>query len=194
MLKSGSPYVIDSKRQLAALISTPRQEIVDVLAHMGTVSVADLARALGRPADALYYHLRILSAAGLIREVGSRFKGGKGEALFRTAGSELRIDYQTCRRNRAPVLASIVSSMLRLGIRDFRRAIRDENVLVSGKHRELWALRTTGWLTPREVGQINQSIERLTGVVSKSRRRGELFGITVLLTPLSRRRPQRGKK
>jgi predicted transcriptional regulator len=44
--------------QLAALATAARQEIVDVLEQMGTVSVAEMAGALGRPADALYFHLR----------------------------------------------------------------------------------------------------------------------------------------
>jgi DNA-binding transcriptional ArsR family regulator len=193
-MPKGRIYVINSKKQLATLVSAARQEIVDVLAHSGTVSVADLAAALGRPADALYYHLRILRTAGLIREVSPRFRRGKREALFRAVGSELRIDYQACRRNSTPVLSSIVSSMLRLGIRDFRHTIRDESVLVSGKQRELWALRTTGRLAPKELEEINLSIERLTSVVSKSRHRGELYGITVLLTPLRRRRRRAGKK
>lgn len=51
-------YFVRGKRQLAALAAAARQEVVDVLAEMGSVSVAELAAALGRPADALYFHLR----------------------------------------------------------------------------------------------------------------------------------------
>ena len=46
-------YIIRSKRQMRALAASTRQEILDVLPRMGTVSVAELATALGRPADAL---------------------------------------------------------------------------------------------------------------------------------------------
>jgi predicted transcriptional regulator len=194
MSKTPATYVIASRKQLTALVSAARQEIVDVLAQMGTVSVAELAETLGRPADALYYHLRILRVAGLIQEDGSRVRGGKREALFRAVGSELRIDYETSRQESVQVLSSIVSSMLRLGIRDFRQAIRNEDVVVSGTQRELWALRRTGWLVPKEVARINHSIEQLAVAVSRPRGRGELYGITILLTPLNRKRRGTGRK
>ena len=38
-------YIIRSKRQMRALAASTRQEIVDVLSRMGTVSVAELATA-----------------------------------------------------------------------------------------------------------------------------------------------------
>jgi DNA-binding transcriptional ArsR family regulator len=175
-------------------MSAARQEIVDVLAQMGTVSVAELAVTLGRPADALYYHLRILRAAGLVREEGYRLVQGKREALFRTVGSELSIDYERSRRKSVQAVTAIVSSMLRLGIRDFRQAIRDKNVVVSGPGRDLWALRTTGWLEAKDVLGINRSMQRLRDAVTHPRGRGELYGITILLTPLNRQRGVSSRK
>jgi len=48
------PYVVKDPSQLASLASAARQEIVDVLPRLGTASVAEIAQALDRPADALY--------------------------------------------------------------------------------------------------------------------------------------------
>ena len=48
-------YLIRSEKQLAALTAATRQELVDVLERLGTVSVRELAAALGRPADALNF-------------------------------------------------------------------------------------------------------------------------------------------
>src|SRR5258708_3778839 len=87
------PHVIRGARQLAALAAAARQEIVDVLEQMGTVSVAELAAALGRPADALYFHLRALARAGLVRRAGHRARSGRQEALYRTVKPELRLGY-----------------------------------------------------------------------------------------------------
>jgi hypothetical protein len=78
--------------------------------------------------------------------------------------------------------------MLRLGIRDFRRAFQQPEVIVSGPQRELWALRKTGRLSLAEIADVNRSIERLTNAVSKPHGRGQLYGITILLTPLDHRR------
>ncbi len=189
MTKSLVPFIITSKKQLTALASPARQEIVDVLTVTGALSVAELAATLGKPADALYYHLRILAVAGLIEKDGSRQTQGKPEALFRARGSELRIDYKAARRNSSHALTAAVSSMLRLGIRDFRQAIRNQDVVVSGNRRDLWALRKTGWLSLKDMAHVNDSIAHLTDAVSRPRGRGRLYAITILLTPLNRRRP-----
>jgi|ERR1017187_7652657 predicted transcriptional regulator len=66
MKPDGNAYVVRNEKQLAALASSARPEIVDVLSQMGTVSVAELASALGRPADSLYYHLKVLKEIGLV--------------------------------------------------------------------------------------------------------------------------------
>jgi DNA-binding transcriptional ArsR family regulator len=181
-------HVIRSEKQLAALASAARQEIVDVLAEMGTVSVAEIAATLGRPADALYFHLRVLKEAGLVRQVGYRSRGGREEALFRTVAPELWLRYEPRSQINRRAVNAIVSSMLRLGIRDFQRAFHGTDAIFSGPHRELWALRKTGRLSLAKVAGVNRSIERLKRAVSKPHGRGRLYGITVLLTPLDHRR------
>src|SRR5512146_1874610 len=87
-------HLIRDARQLAALTAATRQELVDVLEQMGTVSVSELAAALGRPADALYFHLRALTRARLVRQIGYRARPGGKEALYRTVAAELRLHYE----------------------------------------------------------------------------------------------------
>jgi predicted transcriptional regulator len=183
-----SLYVIDSKKQLTAITSAARQEILDVLTQMGTVSITEMAATLGRPPDALYYHMRILLRAGLVETVGSRPTERRPEKLFRTIARDLRINYELSRPHSGRALIAIVGSMLRLGIRDFRDSIRNQSVIVSGKHRELWAARKTGWLTKRDLTKVVESIEQLGRSVARPSGRGQLYGITILLTPLNRRR------
>lgn len=185
MKQSSQCHVIKDKGELAALVSGVRQEIVDVLSQMTTPSVAELATALGRPADAIYYHLRILQRAGLVVCAGNRNHGRRQEQLFRAVSPDLRLDYKI--GGNAREITAIVRSMLRLGARDFAHAFRRGDAKVSGRGRELWALRTIGWLTPDEIVKVNQSINSLARAVSKPQRNGRLYGITVLLTPLDHR-------
>jgi predicted transcriptional regulator len=192
MAKTSPRYVIRSQKQLAALASAARQEVVDVLAEMGTVSVAELAATLGRPADALYFHLRALTKAGLVRQAGYRSRGGRKEALFRTVAPDLWLHYEPRSETNRRAVTAIVGSMLRLGIRDFRRAFQSD-VIVSGAQRELWALRKTGRLSLAQIAGVNRSIAHLKGTLSKPRGGGRLYGITVLLTPLDHRR-RKGKR
>jgi DNA-binding transcriptional ArsR family regulator len=193
-MKQRQPHVIRAKKQLAALVSAARQETVDVLSQMGTISVSELASALGRPADAIYYHLRTLKRAGLVMSAGNRNRGKRQEELFRTISPDLQLDYQLGERGNAREITAIVGSMLRLGARDFCRTFLRGDAKVSGRGRELWALRTTGWLTPAEVARVNRYIRSLANAVAKPRGKGKLYGITVLLTPLDHRARTSGTK
>jgi DNA-binding transcriptional ArsR family regulator len=194
MKQSGLPFVLQDKSQLTALTSSARQEIVDVLSQMGAVSVGELAATLARPADALYYHLRVLKQAGLVLRAGYRGQGVRKEELIRTASSNLQLQYKPGKGGNGRQVTAIVGSMLRLGIRDFRHAFRIGDAQVSGSGRELWALRKTGWLTPEQIANLNRSIEGLARAVSKPRGQGRLYGITVLLTPLDHRARTSRKK
>jgi hypothetical protein len=186
--KVGQRYVIRTQKQLAVLVSAPRQEIVDVLADAGKLSVAEIAAVLGRPADALYFHLRALKLSGLVRQDGSRYRGRRKEALFRTIAPDLWLQYEPKSGANRRAVTAIVSSMLRLGIRDFRRSFQRGGVIVSGCHRELWALRKTGRLSLPQLAVVNRSIERLRRATSKPNGRGRVYAVTVLLTPLDHRR------
>ncbi|HEX2816353.1 MAG TPA: helix-turn-helix domain-containing protein [Phenylobacterium sp.] len=193
MEPSAPPYVVRTKKQLSALASSARQEIVDVLANAGAISVAELASALGRHADALYYHLKVLRQAGLVLSAGHRGRGKHREELIRSVSADLRLPYELGEGGNRGEISAIVASMLRLGIRDFDHAFAFGDVKVSGADRELLALRKIGWLTPDEVGDVNRSIAELAQIAAGPPGRGRLYAITILLTPLDHRAHPGGK-
>ena len=160
-------YIIRSKRQMRALAASTRQEIVDVLPRMGTVSVAEIATALRRPADSLYYHLRILKRVGLVLDAGYRMLNGRREALFSAVAPELSLRYELGKKGNGREVNAIIASMLRLGMRDFRNSFETGEAAVSGPGRELWALRTTGWLTREQVGEVNRYIRKLMEIAAE---------------------------
>ena len=197
-MKNSGTYLVRHQKQLKALIAAARQEVIDVLSQMGTVSVSELAAALNRPPDALYFHLRALIRAGLVRQVRFRSSGRKKESLYRTPAPELVLAYEPANRGNRKALSRIVASMLRLGIRDFTAALSPGNAIVSGRYRELWASRKTGWLSLAEIRNVNRSISELNGRFSAHSRGGRLYAITVLITPLDHRnkaaKPVKSKK
>jgi DNA-binding transcriptional ArsR family regulator len=186
-------HVIRTQRQLAVLASGPRQEIIDVLADIGTLSVAELAGILGRPADGLYFHLRALKRSGLVSHAGYRYHGCRKEQLFRTIAPDLWLQYDPNSEINRRAVTAIVGSMLRLGIRDFRRSFQRGDAKVAGAQRELWALRKAGRLSLPQVAVVNRTIERLRRAISNPNGRGRLYAVTVLLTPLDRRRHESGR-
>jgi DNA-binding transcriptional ArsR family regulator len=188
-MSKSNRHLVKDKPQLAALASGVRQEIVDVLPRLGTVSVAELARALDRPPDALYYHIRALLRVGLVVEVGSSRDGRRREALYRAVAPQLELRLEPRTPAREAAASAIVTSMMRMGIRDYQRAIGREDFVVSGPDRDVWALRTTGWLTPEKVKKVVRSIQRLQADVSAPKGPGRLYGLTLAFVPL----PQRGR-
>ena len=174
--------------ELRALVSPIRQEIVDVMSTRGAMSVAELAAALGRPADALYFHLRALQRAKLVRRTVVRRGGQRQTSLFRTVAPELKLRYEPASGVHRRNLTAIVASMLRLGVRDFRRGLHQEGVRVTGPRRELWALRRTARLTVPQIEEVNRLIDRLSQQFAGVHDEGPMYAITVLLTPLKGRR------
>jgi DNA-binding transcriptional ArsR family regulator len=188
------PYPVASKAQLSALASSARQELIYALQRLGTASVADIAAALDKPADALYYHLRELQRVGLVETAGQRPGVGRQGTLYTAVSARLATQHEPRTRAKTKAIGDIVASMLRLGIRDYRKAANDPSVTVTGDHRDLLALRTTGWLTEPQVAQVNALIQRLIHDVSRPNQPGRLYGLTLLFTPLTRRgRTHRGR-
>jgi helix-turn-helix protein len=187
--------MISRRDQVAALASPVRQELIDVLSRMDSASLADLGAVLGRPADGLYYHVRVLQRVALVVPAGSRRRAGREEALFRAASPELALRYTGASRGHAGAVSAIVASMLRLGIRDFRRAIASPGNTLDGPRRDVWAMRVTGWLTRPRLAELNRGIRGLRTALTRPPGGGRLYGITVLLTPLDHRgrrsRPRR---
>jgi DNA-binding transcriptional ArsR family regulator len=190
----GNPRAIASRTQLRALVSPLRQELLDLLARTGPASAAELGRLIRRAPDGLYYHLRALERAGLVSLAGTRRCGGREEAIYRTTHAQPAVRHDAVPDGNSPQVSAIVASMLRLGIRDFRRAANAGDVRTSGSRRDLWALRITGWLTPAEVGAVNRRIRALRDAVGKPRSKGRLYGITILLTPLDHRARRRRRR
>jgi DNA-binding transcriptional ArsR family regulator len=178
---------ISEPAQLRVLASPLRQEILDLIARTGDAQVSEIASLLGRPADSLYYHLRELERVGLVVSSRARANGRRGEMLFRAAHREPTLLHDVSPRGNTPAVASIVASMLRLGIRDFRNASASGGVCTQGSGRELWALRVTGWLDAGQIAGINRRIHGLKDAVGRPRSRGKLYAITILLTPLTHR-------
>jgi DNA-binding transcriptional ArsR family regulator len=190
LLMSPRPEPVITKRaQLRALASPARQELLDLLSRVGPASVAELGRLIRRPADGLYYHLRQLERVGLVVESGKAQRGGKSEALFRTFHQEPQLRHDPSPQGNSGAVSAIVASMLRLGIRDFRKAALSRDVVTEGPRRELWGLRATGWLSDSELTEVNRRIRSLrSAVVHPARPGARLYSITILITPLDRNR------
>ena len=181
---------LDDPAQIELLASPARIEIVDTLEALGeAASVAELAAALGRPADGLYYHLRRLCAAGLVREI----EAPDGNRYRMNADERVRLRYRPGATANADAVRRVAASILRVAGRDFDRAIADRRSVADGDRRELWAARGKGWVSAKDLAEINHLLARLDGLLRqpRSRQRDRLIALAWVLAPVEERAPRK---
>lgn len=153
--------------QLRALAAPARQEIVDALETSGPASVAQIARLVGRPADALYHHLRALHRVGLVTEVERRLEGRHAFAVYDLCVRPLRIPLAASLRSAD--VSRVVAASQRLALRDFQRALVAKTGVLSGELRTLWAARAKGWADEARLRRINRLLAALLRAVRGGR-------------------------
>ncbi|MBL8762891.1 MAG: helix-turn-helix transcriptional regulator [Phycisphaerae bacterium] len=163
---SSGPFVIRSATQIRALASPARQEIVDALVAAGPASIGDLAGLLGRAADSLYFHVKVLIRVGLVVEAGERREGRHAAALYDVPARPLMISYE---RPRARGFERVIGSALRLAYREYRRGLADDTCVAQGPCRNLWAGRAKGWVDETELLRLNELLRELFTTVHSGR-------------------------
>ncbi len=191
--------IISGAPAVEALAYPLRQELLDTLeAFGGEASVAELAEQLGRSADGLYYHLRLLVKRKLLTEEETRNTAGRLERRYRIAlpgDGQLRLAYRPEKKRDAAALRKVVAGMLRIARRDFDEALaREEPVRVEGERRQLWAGRTKGWVSDKELTEINRLLARLHELLSQPRdaARDQLASLCFVLAPVAPQPRRRG--
>jgi DNA-binding transcriptional ArsR family regulator len=187
MSKSTIDYrAIDDPTLITLLASPVRQEIVDTLAALGhDASAADLALQLGRHADGLYYHLKVLCKAKLIIELDARSGEERRYRLASDASQPLRLAYRVTDDGQVAALRKFAHGLLQVTEKDFNEALEMPSVALDGPARQLWAARNKGWLSRSQLEEVNVLLERLCGLMSQTRtdERNQLLSCTFALTP-----------
>lgn len=181
-------YSIRRPEQIRALRSPVRQEIVDTVQSLGTCSVADVARELGRHADGLYYHFRSLVRVDLLRPAGERRGEGRREALYSTRSPDhtMRLHYDPDDPENAAAVLGVIAGMLRMTERDFARAFGPE-AETEGPERNLWAGRVRAWLSDRDLVEVNRLLGELHAIFERSKApdRDRLHAFTFVIAPIA---------
>lgn len=182
------PYHITDLRQLKALGSAARQDIIDEVAATGPLTVAVIADRLGRPPDALYHHVRHLVRRGLLTKSDAERGIGRPAVLIDVPGRPMLIQYDTSSKANARTMLRVVATMLSSAKRGFARAFEPRLAVVSGPHRNLWAARYQSWLTPTELEEVNALLTRLGKLLLRGARRrtskSRLHEFTYVISPL----------
>lgn len=173
---------------LAALASPVRQDIVVALEGSRTRTVAEIARQLGRRADALYHHLRALKRSGLVSHEPRASTGGRPGSAWRLCTPAVRLPARVMRGLRSHHAERIVAAMARASLRDYRRALRASR---TGGEIRPSATRSTLWLDRDERRGLERTLGRLANRLRAKgpRDRRSPYVITWILTPSTKSAP-----
>lgn len=193
--KSGVLQVRDAA-QLRALGTVVRQEIMDAVRHLPAFSVSDVAREMGRPADSLYFHMRILERAGLIVAKGERITARRAETVYSTLapGAGIRLSYASGDPRADKAAAQAVRALLKAAVQDFEDGRASEQAVMEGAERNLWAGRNVAWLKREELREVNQLLARLSEIFNQPHQpgSGHLCVLSHCLAPVEARPLRRG--
>jgi predicted transcriptional regulator len=162
------PFLITSAKQLQAIASPGREEIVDVVALIGPCSITELAAVLSRSRNSLYYHVRALRDCGLLIETQRSGEGKRTTAYYDPPGRPFAVRFDLSTKERKRAVVALARARIRTAARGFERACRPGAVRVEGPHRNLWATHLKGWLSDEELKEANELFARLIHLIGRS--------------------------
>ncbi len=189
------PYLIRELRQLRALESPARVEIVDAFSASGPASIATVAHHLGRTPESLYYHVKKLLEVGLLEHAGERIAGKNREALYTTPARQMLLGSPGRSRAKLDSVVKIVRGNLQLGMRDVERAFRDPSSRFSGPERNVSSARVKAWLTESQLKEALGLLDRLDALMNGSTpgKNKVLYALGTVLTPIEPRSSARSR-
>ncbi len=185
------PLVVSQPSQLKALASPTAFRIVSAFERLGSASVAELADALGEPAESLYYHVKRLTRVGILTQAGVKPTEGRSSAVYEFPGRELVLDH----RNRSPPfvreMERVAGALLRMAQRGWIRALRSGGARSSGATRTLMIQQHHARLRPADLRELNIKLEEIASFIAEhdacgttdARTRQEWVSLTMCMFP-----------
>lgn len=191
-MKKTKPYIVTSRKQLLAIASPGREEIIDVLGLLGPSSVPELAEFLGRSRHALYYHVRALRDCGVLIETLHSGEGKKTTARYDLAGHPLIVQFDLSSPQSRRAVLALARTRVRHGLRGFVRAASSDAAVTEGARRNLWATHWKGWLSGAELEEFNEHLKRLVELLQREpgpkQARRKAHEVTFVLAPVLARK------
>ncbi|MDP9179329.1 MAG: helix-turn-helix domain-containing protein [Gemmatimonadota bacterium] len=184
------PYVVRSHDQLLALASPGREDIIDAVTVLGPCGVTDIAKFVGRPRHALYYHVKALRDRDLLVETQVKGKGVKPTAHYDLPGRPFLVRYDLSSPKSRRAVIAIGRARFKAGRRGFVRACSAPSAIVEGQRRNLWVAHWKGWLTVKDLEKANRLLSQLVDVFTPSTgtatRGREPYELTFAVSPVIR--------
>lgn len=160
----GEYWILD-RGQLQCLVSPLRTDMVDRLAASGPLSIRELAAGIGKQPSALYRHMELLLAAGLVVEAGTRVVRRKQEKLYATPAPRMRLIHALADPRFADVLVELVATLGRQMTRDFAHGIARPDARTLGDDRNLGLFRLVSAPGPKALAEVNHHLNEILEIL-----------------------------
>lgn len=175
-------FTIQTLAQARAVASPTRLELLSFLVTLGPCSVGDLARAMNRPADGLYSHIRIFLKHGIAVEVGDRAiapGSSRKEAVIDASADHYAPDLDPSSPGYARAINlywSMNAAVLRAAARVVRHAETDPDTQLTGPAKNLLCRMEVGRLTQDQLREVYAHVEAIESILRQGRGAAALTG------------------
>jgi hypothetical protein len=155
------PYIARSLKQLIAIATPGRDNVIDAVDVLGPSTVTQLAEFIGCSRNGLYYHIRALRDCGLLIETTQSGKGSRDTAVYDLPGRPLIVQFELSSKRARNAVIALGLTRLRAAGRSFTRACSSADAVTEGPRRNLWATRRLGRLSEAELEEANELLVKL---------------------------------
>jgi len=187
-------HQITNPRSWAVVIAPVRLEVVEAMRMIAPCSIADIAAALDRPADALYRHIDKLRRAGIVVDAGSRRTGRRTEQVFDLAADDFRPAFKEIAPRAAnKAYNDTIQSILKIASRSARDSAAANQLVGLGDERNLIGKIEHAWLSHEEFLAVRAMMMGIKEFMDsrKGRREGRLYLAALVALPVTRKRGAR---
>lgn len=124
---------LNSRKDVEAVGSSLRMEILRHLQTHGPSTVFELARRMNRSADSLYYHVRRLQEAGVLARTGTRSSTRREEGLFALAGEPLTVAVESAGEGATEAVLESARAVLRDAESNLAAVLEAERLAARGR-------------------------------------------------------------
>jgi len=195
MMRQGKrkKMLLKTDAQRRAFTSPLRMELISMFLDRDPLSVAQMAKRMGRTATSLHYHVGVLEKAGLLERVGTRRAGRRSEALYLPAADLFEVQQDRNDVTAATVALTTLSTAFRMAEGDMRAALHDPRSKTEGPYRNLFAARVHCRLSKKDLAELNRHLRTIEKMLSQVDRKREpstddrFVSLTLALLPLRNR-------
>jgi DNA-binding transcriptional ArsR family regulator len=175
---------IRSVQQLRALASPMRHRIVAAFEALGRCTVRELADHLDVPAESLYYHLRVLTRAGLVVEAGTKPTERRLAQLYELISRDLEVRIEGASREFREAYGRMGSALLRWADRAHRAALHDARASQCGEGRQRTMVQFHPRLGPDAIVELNRRLDAIEAFLLESEDpEGIPYVVTMVVSP-----------